>query len=190
MTHEGDQCPSTAAKRHHMHAPVIQLNALIIGIAHILRRTLGGQVALSTSLSRDLWPTRADPGQFQSAILRMAVNGREAMPEGGKLVVETRNVTIAADHVALQSKLKPGDYVQLAISDTGAEMPLAVRSRVLEPYSSSKGTGRDAGVGLANVHSFIKEYGGHITIIRATGQGMTFNLYLPRAEGPRVATCS
>ncbi len=175
MTHEGEQSPSAEeadGKRHHMDAPVIKLNELIIAITAMLRRTLGEQVALSTSLSRDLWPTRADPSQFQSAILRLAVNGSDAMPNGGKLVVETWNVTLPADDVDPQSALKTGDYVQLAVSDIGA------------------GTGRGAGVGLANVHGFIKQYGGHIRIISAVGQGTTFNLYLPRVEGAGVATTS
>ena len=170
-----------------MDAPVIQLNALIIGITDTLRWTLGEQVALSTWLSRDLWSTRADPSQFQSAILRMAVNGREAMPNGGKLVVETWNVTIAAEDVALQSELKPGDYVQLAVSDTGAGVPPAVRDRVFEAYSSTKETGRGTGVGLAIVHGFVKQSGGHITIDSAVGQGTTFNLYFPRVDGAGVA---
>jgi signal transduction histidine kinase len=108
-------------------------------------------VALSTWLSRDLWSTRADPSQFESSIVNMAINGRDATPEGGKLVVETRNVTIAANDVALQSEQKPGDYVQLSVSDTGAGMPPAVRDRVFEAFSTAKETGRGTGVGLAMV---------------------------------------
>ena len=111
----------------------------------------------STSLARDIWPTRADPGQFQSAIVNMAVNSRDAMPQGGKLVVETRNVRLGRDLADFPSELTPGEYVQLSISDTGTGMPPEVRDRVFEPFFTTKEKARGTGLGLAMVYGFVKQ---------------------------------
>ena len=156
----------------------------------MLRRTLGEHVTLSTSLAREVWPTRADPGQFQSAIVNMAVNARDAMPQGGKLVVETRNILLDDDHADFQSELKPGEYVQLSISDTGTGMPPEIRDRVFEPFFTTKEKGRGTGLGLAMVYGFVKQSGGHVTIYSEVGHGTTINLYLPRADAASVASAS
>ena len=148
----------------------------------MLRRTLGEHITLSTSLARDVWPTRADPGQFQSAIVNMAVNARDAMPQGGKLVVETRNIVLDSDHADFQSELQPGEYVQLSISDTGTGMPPEVRDRVFEPFFTTKEKGRGTGLGLAMVYGFVKQSGGHVTIYSEAGHGTTINLYFPRSD--------
>jgi CheY-like chemotaxis protein len=148
----------------------------------MLRRTLGEHIALSTSLAPELWLTRVDPGQFQSAIVNMAVNARDAMPDGGKLVVETCNITLAAAEESFPAELKPGDYVQLSISDTGTGMPPEIRDRVFEPFFTTKEKGRGTGLGLAMVYGFVKQSGGHITIYSEPGHGTTVNLYLPRAH--------
>jgi PAS domain S-box-containing protein len=150
----------TFARRRHMDAHVIQLNDLVVNIADMLRRTLGEHISLSTSLARDVWPTRADPSQFQSAIVNMAVNSRDAMPQGGKLVIETRNILLDADHADYQSELQPGQYVQFSISDTGAGMEASVRDRVFEPFFTTKEKGRGTGLGLAMVYGFVKQSGG------------------------------
>jgi PAS domain S-box-containing protein len=174
----------TFARRRHMDAHVIQLNDLVVGITDMLRRTLGEHITLSTSLARDVWPTRADPGQFQSAIVNMAVNARDAMPEGGKLVVETRNIELDADHADYQSELQPGQYVQLSLSDTGAGMEPEIRDRVFEPFFTTKEKGRGTGLGLAMVYGFVKQSGGHVTIYSEPGLGTTINLYFPRSDAP------
>jgi PAS domain S-box-containing protein len=173
----------TFARRRHMDAQVIQLNDHVIGIFDMLRRTLGEHVVLSTSLARNLWAIRADPGQFQSAIVNLGVNARDAMPQGGKLVIETRNVVFDADHDDFHSELTPGEYVQLSISDTGSGMPPEVRDRVFEPFFTTKEKGRGTGLGLAMVYGFVKQSGGHVTIYSEVGLGTTFNLYFPRADG-------
>jgi PAS domain S-box-containing protein len=172
----------TFARRRHMDAHVIQLNELVVSIADMLRRVLGEHITLSTSLESDAWATRADPDQFQSAIVNMAVNSRDAMHQGGKLVIETRNIVLDADHSDYQSELKPGEYVQLSISDTGAGMEAAVRDRVFEPFFTTKEKGRGTGLGLAMVYGFVKQSGGHITVYSERGHGTTINLYFPRAE--------
>jgi PAS domain S-box-containing protein len=172
----------TFARRRHMDAQVIQLNDLVVNIADMLRRTLGEHITLSTSLARDAWPTRADPDQFQSAIVNMAVNSRDAMSQGGKLVIETRNIVLDADHSDYQSELQPGDYVQLSISDTGAGMEPEVRDRVFEPFFTTKEKGRGTGLGLAMVYGFVKQSGGHVSIYSEPGHGTTMNLYFPRSD--------
>ena len=172
----------TFARRRHMDAHVIQLNDLVVSITDMLRRTLGEHITLSTSLARDVWATRADPGQFQSAIVNMAVNARDAMPQGGKLVVETRNIELDADHADYQSELQPGHYVQLSISDTGSGMEPEIRDRVFEPFFTTKEKGRGTGLGLAMVYGFVKQSGGHVTIYSEPGLGTTINLYFPRSD--------
>jgi PAS domain S-box-containing protein len=173
----------TFARRRHMDVQVIHLNDLVVGITDMLRRTLGEHITLSTSLARDVWPTRADPDQFQSAIINMAVNARDAMPQGGKLVVETRNMVLDEEHADFQPDLQPGEYVQLSISDTGTGMLPEVRDRAFEPFFTNKQTGRGTGLGLAMVYGFVKQSGGHVTIYSELGHGTTINLYLPRADG-------
>jgi PAS domain S-box-containing protein len=172
----------TFGRRRHMDTHVIQLNELVVSIADMLRRTLGEHITLSTSLARDAWPTRADPDQFQSAIVNMAVNSRDAMPQGGKLVIETRNITLDTDHSDYQSELQPGEYVQLSISDTGCGMEAAVRDRVFEPFFTTKEIGRGTGLGLAMVYGFVKQSGGHVTIYSEPAHGTTMNLYFPRSD--------
>jgi PAS domain S-box-containing protein len=173
----------TFARRRHMDAQIIQLNDHVVGITDMLRRTLGEHIVLSTSLTRNVWAIRADLGQFQSAIVNMAVNARDAMPQGGKLVVETRNIVLDADHGDFHPELRPGEYVQLSISDTGSGMPPEIRDRVFEPFFTTKEKGRGTGLGLAMVYGFVKQSGGHVTIYSEVGHGTTFNLYFPRADG-------
>lgn len=174
----------TFGRRRHMDVQIIQLNELVVNIADMLRRTLGEHIALSTSLAGHAWPTRADPDQFQSAIVNMAVNARDAMPHGGKLVIETRNIVLDADHIEDQPELQPGEYVQLSISDTGTGMTPDVRDRVFEPFFTTKETGRGSGLGLAMVYGFVKQSGGHVTVYSEPGHGTTINLYFPRSVAP------
>jgi signal transduction histidine kinase len=176
----------TFARRRHMDTEVIQLNDQVVGIADMLRRTLGEHVTLSTALARNIWETRADPGQFQSALVNMAVNARDAMPKGGKLVIETRNIVLDAGHADFHAELTPGEYVQLSVSDSGSGMPSDVRDRVFEPFFTTKEKGRGTGLGLAMVYGFVKQCGGHITIYTEVAHGTTFNLYFPRADSAAV----
>jgi PAS domain S-box-containing protein len=180
----------TFARRRHMDAQVIQLNELVVSVTDMLRRTLGEDITLSTSLAHEVWATRADPGQFQSAIVNMAVNARDAMPNGGKLVVETRNVVFNEEQGDFQAELSPGEYVQLSISDTGTGMPTEVKERVFEPFFTTKEKARGTGLGLAMVYGFAKQSGGHVTIYSEVGHGTTINLYLPRADGGSLSAAA
>lgn len=176
----------TFARRRYLEPQLIGLNDLVIGVADLLRRTLGEHVSLSTVLAPRLWKTRADPGQTQSAVVNLAVNARDAMPKGGKLVVETRNVTLDPDHAGADPNLTPGDYVQVSVSDTGTGMPPEVRDRAFEPFFTTKAKGHGTGLGLAMVYGFVKQSGGHATIYSETGVGTTVNLYLPRADADGI----
>jgi signal transduction histidine kinase/ActR/RegA family two-component response regulator len=176
----------TFARQRQLDPHVVRLNDLIIGVADMLRRTLGEQISLSTSLAPDLWETCADPCQFQSTIVNLAVNARDAMPKGGRLIVETRNVTVEPGRLGADPELKCGDYVHLSVSDTGMGMPPEIRDRVFEPFFTTKEKGRGTGLGLAMVYGFVKQMRGHVSIYSEVGQGTTVNLYLPRAGAARV----
>lgn len=155
----------------------------MVGITDMLRRTLGEHVSLSTSLARNLWETRADAAQVQSAIVNLAVNARDAMPKGGRLIIETRNVELDRQdggEAGADAEVKAGEYILLALSDTGTGMPREVRDRAFEPFFTTKEPGRGTGLGLAMVYGFVKQTGGHVTIYSEVGHGTTINLYLPR----------
>jgi PAS domain S-box-containing protein len=177
----------TFARRRHLEAHNIRLNDLVLGITDMLRRTLGEHISLSTSLTRNLWETRADAAQVQSAIVNLAVNARDAMPKGGRLIIETRNVELDkldGGEAGADAEVKAGEYVLLALSDTGVGMPGDVRDRAFEPFFTTKEPGRGTGLGLAMVYGFVKQTGGHVTIYSEVGHGTIINLYLPRATAP------
>jgi PAS domain S-box-containing protein len=168
------------ARRSLLEPEVVDLNMLVAGLTDMLHRTLGETVALSTALTPALWSTLVDPSQVESAIINMAVNARDAMTNGGRLVLETRNTVIDAAYAATEAGLEPGAYVQLSVSDTGAGMSRAVRERAFEPFFTTKEKGRGTGLGLSMVYGFAKQSGGHATIYSEEGVGTTVNVYLPR----------
>ena len=170
------------ARRSPLESVPVDFNELVLGLTDLLHRTLGGAIDLSHVLSTDLWLTRADPGQIETAIVNLAVNARDAMPNGGKLILETRNAVIDEEYVAIETGLDPGHYVQLSVSDTGEGMSEEIRTRVFEPFFTTKGTGRGSGLGLSMIYGFAKQSGGHLTIYSELGTGTTVNLYLPRTE--------
>jgi len=179
----------TFARRRRLEPVVLDLNEHVLGMAELLRRTLGETIALGTLLAPRLWPTRADPSEVESAVLNLAINARDAMPSGGKLMIETKNVHLEARDVAKEVGLQPGDYVSLSVSDTGVGMSREVLARVFEPFFTTKEPGKGTGLGLSVIYGFVKQSGGHVTIYSELGKGTTVNLYLPRAaaEGERDA---
>ncbi len=154
-------------------------NAMVSGITELIQRTIGEAIQVETVLTAGVWTMNADAGQFENAILNLAVNARDAMPDGGKLTLETANCHID-DNYARQHSITPGQYVLVAVSDTGTGMPPEVLAKAFEPFFTTKGVGRGTGLGLAQVHGFIKQSGGHIKIYSELGHGTTVKMYLPR----------
>lgn len=172
------------ARRSHLEPEAVNLNSFVLGLTDMLHRTLGETIYLSNALSPALWMVRADPSQVESAIVNLAVNARDAMPNGGRLVIETSNVRIGSEDAAGE-RLQPGDYVRLSVADTGTGMAQDVREKAFEPFFTTKEKGRGTGLGLPMIYGFAKQSGGHATIYSERGKGATVNIYLPRhvAEG-------
>ncbi|MGE0180251.1 MAG: CHASE3 domain-containing protein [Sphingomonas sp.] len=162
----------------------VDCNQLVGGMSEILRRTIGDDVRVETALAGGLWPILVDPGQLENAILNLCINGRDAMPEGGRLVVETANRRLGEDDVAAQPECAVGDYVMIAVSDNGVGMSPEVMGRAIDPFFTTKGAGKGTGLGLSQVHGFIRQSGGHLQIESEPGRGTCIRLFLPRHDGP------
>ena len=164
----------------------LNLNTRVEDITKLLQATLGERIEVATELSADLWMTLADPGEIDSAILNIAANARDAMPNGGRLRISTGNVTIDASAAArLHPDAGPGDYVQLIIADNGVGMSKDVLRRAIEPFFTTKEPGAGTGLGLASVASFARQTGGFAAVESASGCGCAVSLYLPRSvEAP------
>jgi signal transduction histidine kinase len=169
----------TFARRRPLAPVVVNVNELMLGIAELLKRSLGERVTLSTVLARAVWPTRADPSEVENAVLNLAINARDSMPMGGKLVIETSNVTVDGAAEAARTALRPGDYVCISVTDTGSGMTPEVLKRAFEPFFTTK-EGRGTGLGLSTIYGFAQQSGGHVTIGSEPGVGTTVDLYLPR----------
>src|SRR5581483_6049666 len=170
----------TFARRRSLDPVVLNLNEQVLAMAELLRRTLGETIALGTLLAPRLWPVRADPSEIENGVLNLAINSRDAMPTGGKLVIETRNVMLDESDVASEIGAQPGEYVRLSVSDTGVGMSQDVLSRVFEPFFTTKEPGKGTGLGLSVIYGFVKQSGGHVTVYSEVNRGTTVNLYLPR----------
>lgn len=170
-----------AFSRQHPLAPVvIDLNALVRDMAELLRRTLGERVELESVLGDGLWSAKVDPGQLESAILNLAVNARDAMPDGGRLTIETLNASLDKDYAAYHPQVTAGQYVMVAVSDIGAGMSQEVMARAFDPFFTTKPVDRGTGLGLSQVYGFVKQSGGHVKIYSEPGRGTTVKIYLPR----------
>jgi signal transduction histidine kinase len=163
----------------------VDANKLVSGMAELLRRTLGGDIRLETVLGGGLWATHADPGQLENAILNIAVNARDAMPSGGRLTIETQNAHLDDRYAAEHSEVKPGQYVLVAVTDTGLGMPPDVIAKAFDPFFTTKEVGKGTGLGLSQVFGFTKQSGGHVKIYSEPGAGTTVKLYLPRFFGAK-----
>jgi PAS domain S-box-containing protein len=165
----------------------VSADKLIQGMLDLLRRTLGETIEIELVRDAGLWLTEIDPGELENAILNLAINARDAMPDGGKLMIEESNARLNDDYAAAQAEVEPGQYVLVAVTDTGSGMPPQVRERVFEPFFTTKEVGKGTGLGLSMVYGFVKQSGGHVTIYSEVGEGTTIKLYLPRYKGDHAA---
>ena len=161
---------------------------LIRRLSELLRRTIGGTVDFQVDPASGLWPIYADVGQLESALVNLSVNARDAMSDGGKLVVSTANVKLDRAFAAAHPDVAPGDYVRITVRDSGAGMPAAVRDRAFEPFFTTKPLGKGTGLGLSQVYGFVKQSGGHVAIESEPGKGTAVQLYLPRYKGKVAET--
>ena len=167
--------------RQEMLAPTpINLNDRVTNMLELLRRTIGEDITVKVALSKNIWFTRTDADEIENAILNLAINARDAMSNGGNLLIETENVVI--DNDAAREELPPGSYVRLSVSDTGSGMPPEVLARAFEPFFTTKEPGKGTGLGLSSIYGFVKQSGGHITIDSEVGHGTTATIYLPKFE--------
>ncbi len=175
-------------RRQPLNPKPIDLKALVGSMVDLLRRSLGEMIEINTRLAEELPVISVDPGQVENALLNLAVNARDAMPQGGRLIIETARADIDEEYAAAYADLVPGRYVTLAVTDTGTGMAPEVRQRAFEPFYTTKGPGAGSGLGLSMVYGFVKQSGGHVQLYSEPGHGTTVRLYLPaRDDSTEVA---
>ena len=161
---------------------VVNLNTLLDELRKLLGRLIGEDIELGLVPDPDLGLAKVDPGQFEQAVINLAVNARDAMPQGGHLLIETHNATLDAHYAKSHPDVKPGRYVRVVIRDSGSGMDEATKARIFEPFFTTKGPGKGTGLGLAMVYGFVKQSGGHVDVQSELGRGTTFTVYLPRTD--------
>jgi len=174
------------SRRQMLQLQVVDLNALVSGLERMLRRLIGEDISLVTHLAPGLGRVKADPGQLDQVIINLVVNSRDAMPDGGRLTLETGEVVLDESLARALPDIAPGTYVVLTVSDTGSGMSEEVKQRVFEPFFTTKEVGKGTGLGLATVYGIIKQTGGHIGFQSELGRGCDFTVYLPRVEADDV----
>ncbi|HVP85501.1 MAG TPA: CHASE3 domain-containing protein [Rhizomicrobium sp.] len=176
------------ARRQTLEPRSTNVGRLLQDITDLVRRTLGERINVESIVAGGLWNTMIDPNRIENAILNLAINARDAMPDGGSLTIEVANAFLDDAYAALHDEVVPGQYVMLAVSDTGTGMPPEIAARVFEPFFTTKPEGQGTGLGLSQVYGFVKQSGGHIKIYSEVGQGTTVKLYLPRTRAPEEGT--
>ncbi|WP_462118693.1 response regulator [Methylorubrum extorquens] len=169
------------SRRQRLDPSPVSLNTTVASMRDLLQSSIGGAVRIETMLQPDLWPARVDATQIELVILNLAINARDAMAVGGRLIIETANVAVAAPPTRPE-RPSPGEYVMISVSDTGTGMPPEVLARVFEPFFTTKEVGKGSGLGLAQVYGFVKQSGGGIRIDTVPGEGTSIKVYLPRDE--------
>jgi PAS domain S-box-containing protein len=171
------------SRRQPLDPKPVAVNPLVASIEDLLRRTMGENIALEMVLAEGLWPTLCDSNQLESAILNLAINARDAMPDGGKLTIETCNAHLDGRYAARLSDVSPGQYVCICVTDTGTGMPPDVAERAFDPFFTTKAIGQGTGLGLSMIYGFARQSGGQARIYSEQGRGTTIKLYLPRHHG-------
>jgi len=172
------------SRQHPLEVRSVEVNRLVQEMSDLLSRTLGETVTIETVLAGGLWKAALDPNQLENAILNLAVNARDAMPGGGRLTIETANCHLDEHYVAQSgAEIAPGQFIMVAISDSGTGMSQEVMTRAFEPFFTTKPVGAGTGLGLSQAYGFVKQSGGHIRIYSEVGVGTTIKLYFPRLAG-------
>jgi two-component system, cell cycle sensor histidine kinase and response regulator CckA len=170
------------SRRQIMEMKIIDLNSLVRELEKMLRRVMGEDIELVTVLEKDLGKIKMDPGQMEQVILNLAVNARDAMPAGGKFILETANVYIDEEYARTHISVEPGPHVVLAVTDTGSGMSPQIKDRLFEPFFTTKEKGKGTGLGLSTVYGIMKQSGGNIWVYSEAGHGTTFKIYMPRVD--------
>ncbi|WP_420234462.1 response regulator [Pseudomonas sp. ABY48] len=174
------------SRRQSLDSKAVQMNTLVLSMGELLQRSLNESIHLDMQLDEQLWVAEADPNQLESALLNLVLNARDAMPNGGNLVVQTCNQHLEADFTDAYTNLEPGDYVVLSVQDSGCGMPEAIIGRAFDPFFTTKPIGQGTGLGLSMIYGFSKQSRGHVTIDSEVDKGTTVNLYLPRFIGEEI----
>ena len=168
------------SRRQALEPVVLNVNSLVAEHAKMLERLLGEDIALRFVPAADLGNVKADPGQIEQVIMNLTINSRDAMPNGGQLTIETANVELGAEYALNHATVIAGQYVMIAVSDTGIGMDKETQERIFEPFFTTKGPGKGTGLGLSTVYGIVKQHGGHVWVYSQVGKGTTFKVYLPR----------
>jgi PAS domain S-box-containing protein len=171
------------SRRQPLNPKPASANVLVTGLSELLQRTIGEAISIETVQGAGLWQVEIDPNEFESALLNLAVNARDAMPDGGKLTIETANAHIDEGYAAIHAEVLPGQYVVICVSDTGTGMDPKTLAQAFEPFFTTKAVGKGTGLGLSQVYGFVKQSRGHVKIYSEVGHGTTIKIYLPRFSG-------
>lgn len=174
------------SRRQSLDSKPVQMNTLVVSMGELLQRSINESIHLEMQLDEQLWVAEADPNQLESALLNLVLNARDAMPDGGKLLVKTSNQHLDTGFTAAHSNLQPGDYIVLSVTDTGYGMPQSTINRAFDPFFTTKPIGQGTGLGLSMIYGFSKQSGGHVSIHSEVGKGTTVSLFLPRFSGELV----
>ena len=169
------------ARRQSLDTRPNDINRLVASMEELLDRTLGERIELNCMLGQDVWAAFTDSNQLENALLNLAINARDAMPEGGRLTIETENAQLDAAYTSSQEDVQPGDFVVVSVSDTGTGMSPEVLQKAVDPFFTTKPAGEGTGLGLSGIYGFVKQSRGHLRIFSEVGHGTTVKLYLPRA---------